>query len=214
MNPDLQVEVKPSIRARKIQEEKMRKQMQKEEYWRRREEEERWRMEMRYAHHFLSLAVGRWKELLAWVLSRCFLPPPTAFFGSLVTKLPVGVNRRIWSTRRKITLNFLVSLHIMNCENQDYFFEGNHTCNMCNRGIPSRTEAALVGPLLWNSALILPVSGVMKKTCTGDVWKKSSTTGKIDVGCLTGDTPRDRLVLLGCLESGLAFPVFSPRVRW
>nr|XP_023421036.1 zinc finger RNA-binding protein [Cavia porcellus] len=48
VNPDLQVEVKPSIRARKIQEEKMRKQMQKEEYWRRREEEERWRMEMRY----------------------------------------------------------------------------------------------------------------------------------------------------------------------
>ncbi|CAL8348225.1 unnamed protein product [Lota lota] len=47
VNPDLQVEVKPSIRARKVQEEKMRKQMQKEEYWRRREEEERWRMEMR-----------------------------------------------------------------------------------------------------------------------------------------------------------------------
>ncbi|XP_066843480.1 zinc finger RNA-binding protein-like isoform X2 [Anser cygnoides] len=47
VNPDLQVEIKPSIRARKIQEEKMRKQMQKEEYWRRREEEERWRMEMR-----------------------------------------------------------------------------------------------------------------------------------------------------------------------
>lgn len=55
VNPDLQVEVKPSIRARKIQEEKMRKQMQKEEYWRRREEEERWRMEMRcdqdWRHH-------------------------------------------------------------------------------------------------------------------------------------------------------------------
>uniref|UniRef100_A0A673W2C9 Zinc finger RNA-binding protein n=1 Tax=Salmo trutta TaxID=8032 RepID=A0A673W2C9_SALTR len=47
VNPELQVEVKPSIRARKIQEDKMRKQMQKEEYWRRREEEERWRMEMR-----------------------------------------------------------------------------------------------------------------------------------------------------------------------
>lgn len=42
------MEVKPSIRARKIQEEKMRKQMQKEEYWRRREEEERWRMEIRF----------------------------------------------------------------------------------------------------------------------------------------------------------------------
>ncbi|XP_069784975.1 zinc finger RNA-binding protein-like isoform X2 [Narcine bancroftii] len=48
VNPDLQVEIKPSIRARKIHEEKMRKQMQKEEYWRRREEEERWRMEMRH----------------------------------------------------------------------------------------------------------------------------------------------------------------------
>uniref|UniRef100_A0A8C7M7N3 Zinc finger RNA-binding protein n=1 Tax=Oncorhynchus kisutch TaxID=8019 RepID=A0A8C7M7N3_ONCKI len=47
VNPELQVEVKPSIRARKIQEEKMRKQVLKEEYWRRREEEERWRMEMR-----------------------------------------------------------------------------------------------------------------------------------------------------------------------
>uniref|UniRef100_A0A8C1C866 Zinc finger RNA-binding protein n=1 Tax=Cyprinus carpio carpio TaxID=630221 RepID=A0A8C1C866_CYPCA len=56
VNPDLQVEVKPSIRARKIQEEKMRKQMQKEEYWRRREEEERWRMEMRcdYYYFFFS----------------------------------------------------------------------------------------------------------------------------------------------------------------
>ncbi|KAJ3603590.1 hypothetical protein NHX12_028335 [Muraenolepis orangiensis] len=46
VNPDLQVEVKPSIRARKVQEEKMRKQMQKEEryeedmYWRRMEEEQ------------------------------------------------------------------------------------------------------------------------------------------------------------------------------
>lgn len=58
MNPDLQVEVKPSIRARKIQEEKMRKQMQKEEYWRRREEEERWRMEMRYGYgHLFSIVL-------------------------------------------------------------------------------------------------------------------------------------------------------------
>ncbi|XP_055514254.1 zinc finger RNA-binding protein-like isoform X3 [Leucoraja erinacea] len=55
VNPDLQVEIKPSIRARKIHEEKMRKQMQKEEYWRRREEEERWRMEMR-----------RYEEELYW----------------------------------------------------------------------------------------------------------------------------------------------------
>eukprot|EP00063_Salmo_salar_P053366 XP_014028201.1 PREDICTED: zinc finger RNA-binding protein-like isoform X4 [Salmo salar] len=60
VNPELQVEVKPSIRARKIQEEKMRKQMQKEEYWRRREEEERWRMEMRYGE------IGRYEEEMYW----------------------------------------------------------------------------------------------------------------------------------------------------
>lgn len=58
MNPDLQVEVKPSIRARKIQEEKMRKQMQKEEYWRRREEEERWRMEMRYDDETVCFSIS------------------------------------------------------------------------------------------------------------------------------------------------------------
>ncbi|XP_052101013.1 zinc finger RNA-binding protein-like [Mytilus californianus] len=47
VDPHLQVEVKPSIRARKLQEEKMRRQQQKEEYWRRKEQEARWREEMR-----------------------------------------------------------------------------------------------------------------------------------------------------------------------
>ncbi|XP_033750021.1 zinc finger RNA-binding protein-like isoform X2 [Pecten maximus] len=47
VDPSLNVEVKPSIRARKIQEEKIRRQAQKEEYWRRREQEQRWRDEMR-----------------------------------------------------------------------------------------------------------------------------------------------------------------------
>lgn len=71
MNPDLQVEVKPSIRARKIQEEKMRKQMQKEEYWRRREEEERWRMEMRYdCGLFLSMVVKKQKHTYGWKLGQ------------------------------------------------------------------------------------------------------------------------------------------------
>ncbi|XP_077989611.1 zinc finger RNA-binding protein-like isoform X2 [Glandiceps talaboti] len=46
VNPDLQVDVKPSVRQRKLQEEKMRKQLQKEDYWRR--EQERWREEMRW----------------------------------------------------------------------------------------------------------------------------------------------------------------------
>ena len=43
----MQVEVKPSIRARKMQEEKARRFAMKEEYWRRRDAEERWREEMR-----------------------------------------------------------------------------------------------------------------------------------------------------------------------
>ena len=48
VDPSLLVEVKPSIRQRKVQEEKMRRQSAKEEYWRRRDAEERWREEMRY----------------------------------------------------------------------------------------------------------------------------------------------------------------------
>jgi len=47
VDPNLQVEVKPSIRVRKMQEDKMRRQAQKEEYWRRKEQQERLREEMR-----------------------------------------------------------------------------------------------------------------------------------------------------------------------
>lgn len=41
VDPSLQVEIKPSIRVRKIQEEKLRRQAQKEEFWRRKEQEQR-----------------------------------------------------------------------------------------------------------------------------------------------------------------------------
>lgn len=47
VDPNLQVEVKPSIRVRKLQEDKMRRQAQKEEYWRRKEQQDRVREEMR-----------------------------------------------------------------------------------------------------------------------------------------------------------------------
>ena len=47
VDPKLAVEVKPSIRARKLQEEKLRRQNAKDEYWRRRDMEEAWRQEMR-----------------------------------------------------------------------------------------------------------------------------------------------------------------------
>ena len=41
VDPSLQVEIKPSIRVKKLQEEKLRRQTQKEEFWRRREQEQR-----------------------------------------------------------------------------------------------------------------------------------------------------------------------------
>ncbi|XP_054717148.1 zinc finger RNA-binding protein-like isoform X2 [Uloborus diversus] len=46
VNPDLVVDIKPSLRHRKIQEERLRRQQMMDDYWKRREEE-RWREEMR-----------------------------------------------------------------------------------------------------------------------------------------------------------------------
>lgn len=39
VNPELVVDVKPSLRQRKLQEEKLRRQQLRAEYWRRRDEE-------------------------------------------------------------------------------------------------------------------------------------------------------------------------------
>lgn len=47
MNPELPVEIKPSNRARKLQEGKLRKQKQKAVLKRQQEDEQRWHMEMR-----------------------------------------------------------------------------------------------------------------------------------------------------------------------
>ncbi|KAI8477923.1 hypothetical protein Bbelb_443470, partial [Branchiostoma belcheri] len=72
VDPELQVEVKPSIRARKLQEEKMRRQLAKEElyeeemmYWRRMEEEERYWEERRH-----------WEEEMEFYRRRGHPPPP------------------------------------------------------------------------------------------------------------------------------------------
>lgn len=59
VDPKLQVEVKPSIRARKIQEEKLKRQSQKEEYWRRRDLEERWRVDRRQDTAMVVLGGGK-----------------------------------------------------------------------------------------------------------------------------------------------------------
>ena len=47
MNPELPVEIKPSNRARKLQEGKLRKQKQKAVLKRQRDDEQRWHLEMR-----------------------------------------------------------------------------------------------------------------------------------------------------------------------
>ncbi|KAK2164091.1 hypothetical protein NP493_1432g00005 [Ridgeia piscesae] len=52
VDPSLSVEIKPSIRMRKIQEDRMRRQAVKEEYWMRRDAEEQWREEMRMMMHY------------------------------------------------------------------------------------------------------------------------------------------------------------------
>lgn len=51
----------------------------------------------------------------------------------------------------------------------------------------------------------------MKKTCTGGVWRKSSTTGTSDAVYQMEGIHRG---LLGYLESGLACLVCSLRVLW
>ncbi|KAK3098799.1 hypothetical protein FSP39_023235 [Pinctada imbricata] len=83
VDPSLQVEVKPSIRARKIQEEKIRRQAQKEEFWRRREQEQRWREEMRMEEELYWEERRRYEELeyYEWQRSqgRPGIPPPRPF---------------------------------------------------------------------------------------------------------------------------------------
>ncbi|XP_014672239.1 PREDICTED: zinc finger RNA-binding protein-like isoform X2 [Priapulus caudatus] len=57
VNPDLQVETKPSLRQRKVQEEKLRRQLLLEEYWRR-DAEHRWREEMSHCRVYED---DRWR---------------------------------------------------------------------------------------------------------------------------------------------------------
>lgn len=74
VDPSLLVEIKPSIRVRKIQEEKLRRQAQKEEFWRRKEQEQRmeeeyfWEERRRYAEEM---------EYFEWHrMGRPGMPPP------------------------------------------------------------------------------------------------------------------------------------------
>lgn len=78
VDPSLQVEIKPSIRVRKIQEEKLRRQTQKEEYWRRKEQEQRmeeeffWEERRRYQE---EIEFYEWQRMQG----RPGMPPPPPF---------------------------------------------------------------------------------------------------------------------------------------
>ncbi|XP_045216764.1 zinc finger RNA-binding protein-like [Mercenaria mercenaria] len=85
VDPSLQVEIKPSIRVRKIQEEKLRRQAQKEEFWRRKEQEQRmeeeyyWEERRRYQE---EMEYYEWHRM-----GRPGMPPPR--FG----QMPPGVRK-------------------------------------------------------------------------------------------------------------------------
>ncbi|KAL4228150.1 hypothetical protein ACF0H5_013583 [Mactra antiquata] len=85
VDPSLQVEIKPSIRVRKIQEEKLRRQAQKEEFWRRKEQEQRmeeeyyWEERRRYQE---EMEYYEWHRM-----GRPGMPPPR--FG----QLPLGIRK-------------------------------------------------------------------------------------------------------------------------
>lgn len=57
-------------------------------------------------------------------------------------------------------------------------------------------------------------SGDMKKTCTGDAWRRNSTTGMSDVEYQMGGIHRGLLALRVYLEYGLGCLACSPRVLW
>lgn len=58
VNPELPVEIKPSNRARKLQENKLKKQKQKAVLKRQRDDEQRWHIEMRSNGIFLYVLGG------------------------------------------------------------------------------------------------------------------------------------------------------------
>ncbi|XP_042334524.1 zinc finger RNA-binding protein 2-like [Sceloporus undulatus] len=81
VNPDLPVEIKPSNRARKMQEEKLRKQQLRALVKRRREEEQRWHLEMRrYEEEMYWRRVEEeqlyWEEQQRRRLAADWHPPP------------------------------------------------------------------------------------------------------------------------------------------
>ncbi|XP_066552280.1 zinc finger RNA-binding protein isoform X2 [Amia ocellicauda] len=80
VNPELPVEIKPSNRARKLQEGKLRKQKQKAVLKRRRDEEQRWHLEMRrYEEEMYWRRIE--EEQLYWEEQRRRMVPPPPLMG-------------------------------------------------------------------------------------------------------------------------------------
>ncbi|KAL5005395.1 hypothetical protein ScPMuIL_018851 [Solemya velum] len=114
VDPSLQVEIKPSIRARKLQEEKLRRQAQKEEFWRRREQEERWRDEMRMEEEMYWEERRRFDEMSYYDWQRQpgtrpgMMPPrgfPPAHGPMMVRKTDTSDDRHVMSKHAGIYPN-------------------------------------------------------------------------------------------------------------
>lgn len=106
VNPDLIVDIKPSLRQRKIQEERLRRQQLREDLWKRREEE-RWREEMRYVGMMEEEERMYWEERRRYEEEMEYyewyrrygrdprmLPPPRGFMGGPSGPNPMMPPRR------------------------------------------------------------------------------------------------------------------------
>ncbi|KAK6191667.1 hypothetical protein SNE40_003295 [Patella caerulea] len=96
VDPNLQVEVKPSIRARKVQEDRLHRPSFKDEFWRRREQEERWRGEMEedmyWQRHYEMEFHGRRPGMMP---PRPFMPGPGMGMGMPLRRPDSSDDRRV-----------------------------------------------------------------------------------------------------------------------
>ncbi|XP_052794013.1 zinc finger RNA-binding protein-like isoform X2 [Mya arenaria] len=121
VDPSLQVEIKPSIRVRKIQEEKLRRQAQKEEFWRRKEQEQRMEEEYYWAEQrrFQEMEMYEWHRM-----GRPGMPPPR--FGPL----PPGIRKPDSSDDRHV-----MAKHAAIYPNEDELQHVQNIVSACEKGL-------------------------------------------------------------------------------
>ncbi|XP_052278685.1 zinc finger RNA-binding protein-like isoform X4 [Dreissena polymorpha] len=111
VDPSLQVEIKPSIRVRKIQEEKLRRQAAKEEFWRRKEQEQR--MEEEYyweeRRRYQEMEMYEWHRM-----GRPGMPPPRFGPAPGIRKPDSSDDRHVMAKHASIYPNEEELQHVQN----------------------------------------------------------------------------------------------------